>query len=75
MIIPKQRSVRDLQLFRKERGLARRAEGCKAARSSAASGGIIADPGECYKYFVSSHEVHRNDDDICIQEAACHVLH
>jgi hypothetical protein len=41
---------RFLQLFRSERGLARRAEGCEAARSSAVSGGIIAKTGNLLAY-------------------------
>jgi hypothetical protein len=42
-------NVRVLQLFRKERGLARRAEANGVGRSSAATAGIIVEPGEYVK--------------------------
>jgi hypothetical protein len=46
------KTVRALQLFRKERGLACRAEANGVGRSSAATVGMIVEPGEWYKYFV-----------------------
>jgi hypothetical protein len=47
----KTKNVRVRQLFRKERGLARRAEANGVGRSSAATGGIIVEPGEWDKDF------------------------